>query len=74
MSWQPIETAPKDGTVILTDDGTAKYANFWGIYPGWYLCTTYGDIPSCADNGYGISAVSPIKWMRIPEGGPIENH
>lgn len=66
IQWNDIDSAPMDGTVILTDEGTAKYADHWGIDKGWYLCTTHGDIAHCADDGYIVSSVSPKRWTYIP--------
>jgi hypothetical protein len=69
MSWQPIETAPRD-RVILTDKGTARYVaqKNWGssVTDAWYLCETSGDIPSCAEDGMSISRIYPTSWMEIP--------
>jgi hypothetical protein len=68
---QPIESAPRDGTVILTNDGVATYVDpkNWGspVTKGWYTCTTQGDIPSCADYGMSISGISPTHWMPLPD-------
>lgn len=40
--WRNIDTAPKDGTVIITDEGTGCYVDqrHWGspVTNGWYLC------------------------------------
>jgi hypothetical protein len=57
-----IDTAPKDGTVILTDKGVARY--FEKCFDtGWVHCdssgsTLYhnGEIPWC----------HPAKWMPLP--------
>jgi hypothetical protein len=70
---QPIATAPKDGTVILTDRGTACYKCF-NFYPKptpkdyrWYLCDETGEVPSCADDFYDISEIEPTMWMPFPK-------
>lgn len=33
MEWQPIETAPKDGTIILAADGRQVVAAYWNMAP-----------------------------------------
>ncbi len=57
--WQPIQTAPKN-KVVLTDEGTGKWDG------RWYLCTTDGVIPSCADWGLEPSEIEPVRWMPLP--------
>jgi hypothetical protein len=70
MDWLSIVTAPRDGTVVLTDEGTARYVsqNHWAspVTDGWYLSDTSGNIPICADNGMGISSIEPTLWMSLP--------
>lgn len=65
MSWQPISTAPKDGTVVLTygslhDDGapygigetpTIKVSQ-WTERAGW-VCDAWG-------------SHQPVWWMPLP--------
>lgn len=69
-NWDPIATAPKNGTVILTDEGTSCYLDQrnWGspVKNGWYLCFADGNIPCCADDGMSISAIDPKVWMKLP--------
>ena len=66
MEWQPIETAPKDGTHILgfgsgawTPNGCAE--TFSGVdyfgNPYWVLC-----IRNDAESDYW----EPTHWMPIP--------
>lgn len=67
--WEPIDTAPKDGTVILTTEGTARYVDpkHWGspITRGWHLCSSSGDIPNCEEEDACL--LSPGAWMTMPE-------
>ncbi len=63
-AWQPMETAPKDGTAILAvvDGEVEKVA--WeivgadGWQTGWWLAHT--------DNEY-YKPVEPTCWMPLPE-------
>ena len=56
--WQDIESAPRDGTVIFTNAGTAKFDERL-----WYLCDTGGVVPACADWGREISEIEPTAWL-----------
>ena len=66
MNWQPINTAPTDETVVLTDLGTACYIKQSNpIRPGpegWWLCDTDGNI----NPEYGV-LLFPTYWLPIPE-------
>lgn len=68
--WQPINTAPKDGTVILTDEGTVCYVDqqHWGspVTNGWYLCSPNSH-PEQGNSDYEIFPLSPKIWMPMPE-------
>lgn len=59
MEWQPIETAPTDGTYVLTWDGSeicmANAAVYSGGRVGWYKDDFYGDM--------GV----PTHWMPLPD-------
>lgn len=59
MDWRPIDSAPQDGTVILTNDGTGRWSN------GWKLCDGDGNIPSCCEEGESISEISPTLWKKF---------
>lgn len=57
FEWQPIETAPKDGTEILTcDNGCGYSVRYWG---------------EGEDEGMAwlprIRGVFPTHWMPLPE-------
>lgn len=77
MNWQPIETAPKDGTKILVYEPASEYTeggvslvswDSWRIsYPG---CRTQWDwcLPgSHQDEQGGCETVYPTHWMPLPE-------
>ena len=76
MKWQPIETAPKDGTVIIL----SKYGK---VYAGWFnedddvewhfIDDTQFILTGCCDkekkdliepNGW---LTTPKIWMPLPE-------
>lgn len=62
MNWQPIETAPKDGTRML------------GAWNG-YVNICYFDDTFAADSGWytdlsvewGDTVGAPLYWMPLPE-------
>lgn len=41
---QPIETAPKDGTPILTDEGWVRWYSNWKCKGDWAYCNPQGDV------------------------------
>lgn len=55
MEWQPIETAPKDGTRILTyrQGYVENMAVAWSYELGWH--PVFGDIWP-----------NPTHWMPLP--------
>ena len=69
MSWQTIDSAPRD-RVVLTNEGTGRYVDprQWAspVDRGWYLCSTDGDIPTCADDGMAVAEIDPTHWMPLP--------
>jgi len=65
--WQSMETAPKDGTVILTNLGYAKFKKLVksAPQPMLFYCNIYGELlidqDRCAIESYSA------YWMPIPE-------
>jgi hypothetical protein len=76
MSWQPIETAPKDGTSVLLMDndqpglpggvadrcwsGNTAVAAWWGAEGGEWVC--YMDMIEDP-----ISHFTPTHWQPLPD-------
>jgi hypothetical protein len=64
MNWQPIETAPKDGTRILVSDYQmgvviAKWCETcWMNGAGWLVYDDRSDT---------ISVDEPSHWMPLPD-------
>ena len=65
--WQPIETAPKDGTRILIWDGHMCPATWsdccdhgqFETAPGWQIF-------ACEDSWHSVAAYNPTYWMPLP--------
>ena len=63
--WQPIITAPMDGTWILLHDGLNNYIGYWDAYyakGGWGYNEGTGWIEA-----YGVEPISPTDWQPLPE-------
>lgn len=72
MNWQPIETAPKDGTRILVNDGCDCYVAWWlanDKYNKWQDYWVCGVDGSSGFN-YALTVDDAIEWQPLPE---IEN-
>jgi hypothetical protein len=73
ISWQPIETAPKDGTYILLWNGTWHLSR-WGeishIHHDNY--SFIKELKSCWLNefadGINFCSKEPTHWMELPNG------
>jgi hypothetical protein len=71
MKWEPIETAPKDGTSILVFDGSVRKTKWYTHYmngkpnpyraPEWEQDEMYGGF-----GGYQ-GPLRPTHWMPLPE-------
>lgn len=63
MNWQPIETAPKDGTPVLLFTGE-------GILEAYYLYGEWNQ-SACHSTYEGAGGVviscKPTHWMPLPE-------
>ena len=71
-NWQPIETAPKDGTRILVNDGCDCYVAWWlanDKYNKWFDFWAYGSYCDGEINDY-LEVYNAIEWQPLPE---IEN-
>ena len=67
MNWQPIETAPKDGTQILVWDGNNFNVSWYG-YPSVserYKAFIYGE--AVGDYNCFSEVYEPTHWMPLPE-------
>jgi hypothetical protein len=66
MNWQPIDTAPKDGTKILVFDGVDMTTVRWmdgrsEWWPGeWQLVCAGMNAEEC-------EFYKPTHWMPLPE-------
>lgn len=66
MAWQPISTAPKDGTDVLVCQGATVAVAHWNLHlggPGWL------DDSGAAQHDYWnyVGCISPTHWMPLPE-------
>jgi len=60
LSWQSIETAPRDGTRILATDGVIVTIVEWKVYSGrWKKLTGWHHL-------YGARWNGPIAWRPLP--------
>jgi hypothetical protein len=76
MKWQPIETAPKDGTWVLLKGGWCQNEDreyhsrpVIGQYTNYLNCGTTDWHWQFAwyDGGYYGEYREPIYWMPLPE-------
>lgn len=68
MNWQPIETAPKDGTDILVKSEEGVYQARWLKFDLERLC--YFEALRLSEHGCGCcgdDSAKPTHWMPIPK-------
>lgn len=66
--WQPIKTAPKDGTTILLLIEGVAIEGYWEA-PEWEGCEPYWYVPSVSSHGCGCCSSAneePTYWMPLP--------
>lgn len=72
MKWMPIETAPKDGTLIMV----YKYVKPWRVMGTAYWCVvgTFGNTEisgwisrGITDPPGNLGLGEPTHWMPLPE-------
>lgn len=64
MDWQPIETAPKDGTEVIL-----YVADFDSVTTGWYSSRTglWPRHDEFTEDGDACNIGLPTHWMPLPE-------
>jgi len=85
--WQPIETAPKDGTrIIICSNGMVFEGKVWKFYEteknwigeviwwdsGWYMDQVEGWMVANCDEEYGV-LLEASHWMPLPPPPQREN-
>jgi len=71
--WQPIETAPKNGTQIIVYDGEFVFPSMWkepcefrdyGEEGGW--CEASYELGGMLYEGVDVCKFPPTHWMPLP--------
>jgi hypothetical protein len=69
MEWQPIETAPKDVAIIVSDNEHIAIAAFsepldMDLNGEWWTTDKWGE--DCA-SGFLLDEWTPLFWMPLPD-------
>jgi len=74
VTWQPIETAPKDGTPFLSALGPFVYIVFWSddsnlksLIPWWEQGSAEWENNKWIGYHEEYYAASPTHWMPLPK-------
>ncbi len=74
MKWQPIETAPKDGTPILASLGPFMYIVFWSDHPDlkhpyawWEQGHAEWENEKLIGYHEHFYPASPTHWLPLPK-------
>jgi Protein of unknown function (DUF551) len=69
MSWQPIETAPKDKSWVLLSGGQIGYGWYEQEFPPAVVAQYAGKSWQFAwyDSGFYGEYLDPTHWMPLPE-------
>ncbi len=62
--WQPIETAPRDGTEILIATGSYRGGV---VVVSWYGTAHGQDVHNCFADWDGDSYLDATHWMPLPD-------
>lgn len=72
MEWQPIETAPNDGSVCIVYDSGVNFPrpetnNIW--LARIYSKSSWCSLDESTENGYasGHFGLKPTHWMPLPK-------
>lgn len=67
-TWQPIESAPRDGTRILVWDGYTQFVAWWGERSLWSRQADAWVYGECGGEYNSLPEVDqPTHWMPLPE-------
>ena len=67
MEWRPIETAPKDGTLVLVGHETA-------VFDGWWDENSGGWVDGSTDMYEDLIVYQPTHWMPLPASPSVKEH
>jgi hypothetical protein len=76
MTWQPIETAPMDGTnILLTPGDDYRIVVGWGHGPSRTFRSMEGELDGgceCCGTWVSAKAIRPTHWMPLPDPPAVE--